>query len=247
VAIGVLTGCGGSVSVVPDGGGSASASGGSTSSGVASPESSGAAGTSTSGGSGGSSGGSADAGSTRTCPSLDAGGAGACPSTLPVAGCPCAVPGLECEYGGANVEQCDTVAYCGASGWQVQGATAATGDCDSRPTGCPGTFASVPRDAGCTPPMPPSFGAMGVCDYAEGRCQCATGGVNLPYTGSPAQDYWSCQDPGSASCPSPRPRLGSACSSPGLTCSYGGCAVEGGDIQACKNGIWTRVALACPI
>src|SRR5581483_680557 len=105
VAIGVLTGCGGSVSVVSDGGGSASASGGSTSS-------------------------------------------GACPSTLPAAGCPCAVPGLECEYGGANVAECDSVAYCGAAGWQVQGATAATGDCDSRPTGCPGTFASVPRDAG---------------------------------------------------------------------------------------------------
>ncbi len=241
-----LAACGGSVSVVGDGGdngaddggggsgGGGSSSGGSTSSGAGGSSS----GTASSGGSGG--GGSSGSGSSSGGP-----GPGQCPAAQPLDNTSCHESGLACEYGGvSDVQGCDTVARCnaapggqGALVWSVQGPT--LNDCGSFSPACPSTYASVPQGSACS--------ASGtVCDYMESRCECT-------YPGGPACVgsgclHWLCQAPKAAGCPTRRPALGTACSAgAGTKCDYGSCDIEGGTAETCTNGVWTQTSIACPI
>ena len=48
-----------------------------------------------------------------------------------------------------------------------------------------------------------------------------------------------------AGCPEPRPRIGSSCTQPGLSCDYGSCT--GGVLLQCTDGSWQMVDTPCPI
>ncbi len=128
------------------------------------------------------------------------------------------------------------MATCGSTGWSLQGPTLT--DCGSKPASCPATYGAVPTGTTCTP------NGL-VCDYLEGRCECAAAGPVLHLVDGAVVAQWYCQAAG-ASCPQRRPRLGSACTTPGLTCNYGSCYIEGGTSEACTNGIWVAALAACP-
>jgi hypothetical protein len=99
-------------------------------------------------------------------------------------------------------------------------------------SGCPPTFDTVPRGAGCV-------GAPSYCDYPLGRCRCAAAGA------SPGP-IWSCQDPAPL-CPKPRPLLGSACAQEGLVCAYGACGSTDGDTEICRSAVWLPIVLDCSL
>lgn len=205
-----------------DGGGASSSGAGGSSGGTSSGSSGGASGGSSSG-SGGSSGGP---------------GPGPCPSSVPAPGGACSSHGVECEYGGSGVQGCDTIATCSSNGvWGVQGPTLS--DCGTHAAGCPATYAAVPQGTSCS--------ANGlVCDYPQGRCECASGGGPIRLVDGSVAIDWFCQNPGTG-CPPRRPALGSACTMANQSCDYGSCTVEGGTAVSCSNGVWQMAFVGCPL
>jgi hypothetical protein len=167
------------------------------------------------------------------------GGTSPCPITPPGDGSDCGPQGLTCEWGGATVQDCDTLALCNGGRWQVT--APGPGGLDCKPgtlAMCPASFPSVPREAHCSP-----YGLY--CDYAQGRCACTVpAGPGFPADASAVAE-WLCQDP-AAGCPQPRPLLGSVCSQEGLQCDYGACTIPGGNAETCQGGLWTEGGMACP-
>ncbi len=169
---------------------------------------------------------------------VDAGSDGAatmgCPTAAPTSGEACGPQGIVCEYGGANVVVCDTVATCNGGRWELTAATKS--DCvgTSDPI-CPTAMSAVPIGHHCD-----MLGAT--CDYPTGRCACTVRESPTVYDAS-AQATWICPSP-NGGCPLPRPMLGTACS--GTTeCDYGTCAIPNATAQACTNGIWVQQNTAC--
>ena len=220
-------------------GGSASGTGSSGSSGGGSASSSGNGGSSS--GSSGTSNGTSSSGSSSSGMSSgmssgsqgDAGGqdggGGAipCPTSAPAPGtlCTAAQAGLTCEWGTASVPECDPMATCTNGAWAF--APKAGADCAAE-SACPQT---APKSGtSCT-------GLSGTyCDYDYGngatqyRCAC-TSGAEVSMLVS-----WICQDPG-ATCPMPRPRLGTACMSSAQVCGYGLCtSIPNGNQEGCPTG-----------
>ena len=179
-------------------------------------------------GSGGDSGGGGTSdGGTGEAGTGEGGGTGpSCPVSQPPPGGACPAIGLECEYGTDPNPACDPIVQCTASGWQSLGPSACPGGT------CPATYGQVPVSQGC---MPTNL----TCDYPEGTCICSlgTGPVGL----SP---HWMCW-PAMPGCPSPRPRMGTPCGQPGLSCDYGACA--GGVQLECKDGVWQQALTPCPV
>jgi hypothetical protein len=70
------------------------------------------------------------------------------------------------------------------------------------------------------------------CDYADKRCECASGPTPQ------SAPTWRCSDPllAGPGC-GPRPRLGAACPQDGLVCNYGACEITGGSTESCL-GVW---------
>jgi hypothetical protein len=222
------------------GGSGSSSSGGGSSSGSSSGTSSGG-GSSSSSGAGSSSGGAGSSSSSGGCSGCDDGGPPSpCPFQLPLAGHACSPNGLACEYGNSPVQACDRVATCAQSLWQIQGlSTSANCGAGIGPM-CPASFASVPQNTHCG-----NYGL--VCDYPQGRCECAVTGGPVPVDASAAA-RWLCQDPTPASCPIPRAPLGSACTQAqqGLSCDYGACFILGGTAELCASGLWKQTFVPCP-
>lgn len=99
--------------------------------------------------------------------------------------------------------------------------------------GCPGQWSDPPPQGHCT---------LGLeCAYDEGTCKCLDycGGAPPP----PDEDFshWGCKP--YDDCPAAKPTAGSACKSPGKTCSYGDCCVE---LFTCINSKWSSGGVSCP-
>jgi hypothetical protein len=164
---------------------------------------------------------------------------GTCPAELPEAGAPCvADPTLLCEYGSDQLVQCNAVASCAPDGgWSVS--MAPDGEDSGCPTilpaGCPPSFAAG-EDAGmeCSSAGPVS------CIYPEGSCFCESESYVATVDGS-AVYVWLCGGPQSASCPSSRPRFGTACTE-GEACSY--TTVCDSYASSCVCGAWRQTL--CP-
>jgi len=218
-AVAALVACGGSTAVETgrDGGGDGGGSGSGGSSGAGSG----------SGGSGGGSGGGSSSGASSGS-SSGIGGGGGCPASLPTAGAACSPSGISCEYGDDPNPECNTIVTCqGSAGW-----SGPPPGSHCMPGTCPATYADVPQGKDCSP-----FGLD--CAYPQGQCNCAE---TVPASGP--NPVWQCSTPASG-CPEPRPREGSACSSPGLTCDYGACT--GGVSLECSDGYWRVAQVACPV
>src|SRR5206468_524829 len=57
---------------------------------------------------------------------------------------------------------------------------------------------------------------------------------------------WHCFD-GPPYCPTPRPRIGSACTRGGDRCATGPAVECGQSIIECQKGVWNEVNTSCPI
>jgi hypothetical protein len=139
---------------------------------------------------------------------------GVCPTAVPSEGTACNGD-FFCEYGTGPLPECNTTATCIGSAWHI---VSFDGGCTQN-SQCPGTFAAA-QDGG------PACGTTNfACAYSEGTCGCAGGS-------------WACATPGDPSCPTQRPRYGTACTG-SLTCAYGAdcTALAGPDIQ-CACGRW---------
>jgi hypothetical protein len=200
-------------------------------------------GTTGNGTNGGSTGGSG--GGTGVSDSADGGTAlaASCPPSAPadLASCGGQV-GLACEYGGTgNYLRCSTIAECRADGvWHV---TLPQPSCKGiqadNEAACPSSFGALSAGIACP------AGLQGSCAYPEGVCECAT--CSSPDgTGK----GWSCArwlEP--QGCPSPRPHIGSACSTDGQECDYANVcsavSLELPDIK-CVGGVWQPQVIPTP-
>ena len=184
------------------------------------------------GGLGDSGTGSPDAGrDSPTGTGSDAPSGEGCPTSPPSQGASCPDTGLECEYGSNPNLSCDELIVCTASGWMDQ----ATGTTCAPESDCPAKYlGSMTQSQPC-----PAAEEDLTCAYPQGTCICSEG--SLPEVGGP---FWICIAT-TPTCPSPRPRLGTACSDPGTQCDYGSC--EGGTAIQCASGVWQENnRVACP-
>ena len=143
---------------------------------------------------------------------------------------PCGLEGEECEYGGDPQAACDMVFTC--RGGLLQPETQHT-------DGCPTPDAGMSDECPAYPPPPATVDGGGacrvglICDYPAGRCQCANDFLEL-------QAGFACAVP-AAGCAAVRPRLGTACTLDGQSCSYETCGVSTDfGIVRCEGGIWVR-------
>jgi hypothetical protein len=159
-----------------------------------------------------------------------------CPATAPTPGSACTHQTVQCEYGTASWNvACDVVFQCENDVWTeiTPSYESCTPQPGPNPTACPSGYAAVPQGAACAGSMP--------CSYPEAVCSCQypLGGPPPPSPDGGVSGYWGCApEPG---CPMPRPRLGSACSIEGTSCTYEACAYG----QTCVNGTWQSQPLAC--
>ncbi len=157
-----------------------------------------------------------------------------CPLTPPADGSSCnAGFGLTCEYGADT--HCTTMATCASensNGTFVWFVTTPDPSCSGNPSSCAPTFAKVHVGGAC--PLGDS------CTYPEGRCGCGSCETNTPNQGT----QWQCETWDTpASCPEPRPLLGTACSNDGQACAYGSscCStIDIGPAMLCQAGYWVE-------
>jgi len=206
-------------------GSSGSATAGSTTSGTApSGASSGGSTGSSSGSSSGAGSGSSSGGSGASSGSVS-GPPGPCPTSEPPAGLLCGPNGFECEYGSNPDRACNSLADCEKSVWTYLNGTGTNCPINS----CPLTYDRIIQGGHCD-----TVGSS--CGYPAGTCYCGSEGP--AFDGSVAGPTWHCVA-ATPACPSPRPRLGTTCSTDGQFCDYGG-GVGGIYIQ-CTAGTWQEV------
>jgi hypothetical protein len=157
-------------------------------------------------------------------------GLGSCPSSPPAAGSACVSTkgGPKCEYGSNPDPNCNQTFVCTSNVWVDQ----TSGTICAPQSLCPATYASVPNGQTCTTNQLS-------CAYAEGECICTTSVGGLATT----TPQWDCF-PKQQGCPSPRPDIGSACSTPDQSCDYGACS--GGVAMQCTDGAWQQTFTVCP-
>jgi hypothetical protein len=159
-----------------------------------------------------------------------------CPAMRPTngAGCPTALLGMTCTYGGDLDPACRTAATCGTAGDPTWNVPAVTCDSPSLPAGCPSQPAA---GQACSP-----HGLT--CRYATGDiCECTGCNAEFPSCPLNAPDAWYCWAPPQDPCPSVAPTLDSACTlAADVRCRYR-CDL----IVSCSaQGTWVKGAEACP-
>lgn len=166
------------------------------------------------------------------------GGGGPCPSSAPNAGSACTKQ-VVCEYGSSANRACNVVATCNGATWSLSTPAPSCGG--KNPPKCPATYASVPKGASCSDAYPTD------CTYPEGICSCTPGaGGPVPLDASAAAT-WHCDVPSDSKCPSPRPKIGSACATPNQLCDYGACIFPDGTAMKCESGYWNQADVPCPL
>jgi hypothetical protein len=155
-----------------------------------------------------------------------------CPASAPVAGSACTQENLQCEYGDAWWSvSCDVVMECDNGQWGTTKPSyePCTPEPGPNPAQCPATYADVPegpcKQAGLT------------CQYPDGQCSCQVPVGPIEIDGGTAD--WTCL-PGDG-CPPQRPRLGTACTMEGASCTYVACSYG----EACMGGVWQGEEEGC--
>ncbi len=161
-----------------------------------------------------------------------------CPLAKPGAGSSCTVDGRECEYPESDTGvqfdlACSTVMICQAGSWQVDLTLDPGAMCHPD---MPNSSQCPPGSIGVLPGA--SCSDLGVsCVYPLTACTCGhTGGATMA---DAAGGKWTCVK---APC-LPRPRIGSTCTSPGVTCTFSACGYS----ESCSDaGLWQAQMGACP-
>jgi hypothetical protein len=170
--------------------------------------------------------------------------AAACPASPPLPGSSCTPTGLACEYGGEGPYlACSTIHTCRDGAWSSNSGGGG-GTCVAIPSeneaACPATFNGLAAGDAC-----PAI--HDACVYPEGKCACAS--CFSPDAGGAAK-AWSCVKwLVAAGCPTPRPRIGSACTVEGQECGYATvCSAVSTDLPdlKCEKGLWRDVPVLQP-
>ncbi len=188
-----------------------------------------------------------------------------CPAADPNDGA-CTKDGLVCEYGDDFNPLCNTVRVCSGTRWGSPIVYSNRPKCPSvtptvkpNPSTCAATRAAVPVGQACTPQGAADSGANS-CHYDGSTCTCEafceSYPVRMPDCDADAgitqhccdttKIAWHCFD-GPKLCTSPRPRVGSPCTTEGEECALTEPDECGQPTLACKQGIWTLPNNSCPI
>jgi hypothetical protein len=165
-----------------------------------------------------------------------------CPQTEPSAGTPCSTGGTVCEYPNGALQfdpACSSIVKCTDVGLEdapnttwvsVQFGLFGVGSmCQPdgpNPSSCPATFAELANGA--------DAGSASFCLYSNGACSDGYS-CNTP-ADLPGPANWYCTA-ASATCPFPRPRLGSPCTA-NQGCEYADDPAFGEYSQSCVDGAW---------
>jgi hypothetical protein len=112
-------------------------------------------------------------------------------------------------------------------------------DRPARAASCPESYTTLADGSLC--PLTDTT----ACDYDQGRCGCKP--CSTLNGGPGSGSIWTCRawDSGGPGCPPASPPIGSACTTSGQFCTYGGiCGISVGDDLECQNGQWTRMISA---
>jgi hypothetical protein len=181
-----------------------------------------------------------------------------CPPTMPAEGTGCTKDQLICEYGDDFDPQCNTIRVCSGGKWASSISFGGPAMCPSglptipqNPTECAATRTQVPEGTACT--------GSTSCAYDGSTCFCGRFCPSYPIRQPDcdpdagitmgccnAQVVWNCFD-GPAFCPTPRPRVGTACTTEGASCAVSAPAECGQATLQCKMGVWALNAYGCPI
>jgi len=164
-----------------------------------------------------------------------------CPSTEPTAGTPCSSEGTVCEYPHGALQfdpGCSSIVRCTDIGLDAPKTTWV-----GEPIGLSGIGATCQPDGPNPPSCPATFkelangadtGSASFCLYSDGACNYGNS-CNAP-ADLPGAVSWYCVG-ASATCPFPRPRLGSPCTAD-QGCVYWNDPASGGYSQTCVDGAW---------
>ena len=190
------------------------------------------------GGDGDSDAGGADGGGTSNDGNLVA-PPSSCPATMQTSG-PCSPEGITCEYGTSNGECDNPIVQCQSGQWTIP-------PVDPRPL-CHGTEEGCPASRGAITPGDTCGDTDRMCEYPDqGRCACtfSMGLVPVSPDGGQLPRTWQYEVP-QTGCAVDRPRVGSACSNIGQSCSYGACSLPDGVMIDCSpSGTWEFSNFAC--
>jgi hypothetical protein len=179
-----------------------------------------------------------------------------CPASAPADGDACSHDQLVCEYGDDFDPRCNVVRVCSGTRWASPVSFGGTASCPTtpptvppNPSDCAPTRAAVPTGTACS--------SSSTCSYDGSTCFCARYCPSYPIR-QPDCDagqtvgccnatvQWNCFD-GPPFCPTPRPRVGSACSKEGDSCAVSAPVECGQPTLDCTKGVWTFVDYGCPV
>lgn len=213
---------------------------------------------------------SSGAGGHGTTTSTGAGGTGSgggvttlapgCPATEPAEGGACPKPDLRCEYGTDFDPLCNHVLLCtGASQWVKASYPAASPSCPTvvptlgaNPAECAASPADVPVEQACTKEVTCEFDGThcfcgGFCEsYPVGHIPCDADAGIVTDCCDLGKLAWHCFG-GPAYCPTPRPGVGTPCTTEGAECAVEVPGECGQAKLACKGGVWDVEVDSCPI
>ena len=188
----------------------------------------------------------------------------ACPDTDPGDRNACSKDGLLCEYGGDFNPLCNIVRLCSGTRWGTTTTYANRPECPStppavqpNPSECAATRATVPAFEACTKA---ADAAGTTCSYEGASCTCGSFCRSYPVSQRDcdadagitenccdrSKVTWNCFD-GPAFCKTPRPRVGSACTTEGASCALTEPGECGQPILRCDKGVWNVPNVGCPI
>ena len=200
----------------------------------------------------------------------DGGGGGtstnnpACPDTDPGDQKACSKDGLLCEYGSDFNPLCNIVRVCSGARWAMPITYTNRPTCPTtpptvkpNPAECAATRATVPAGEACTRAADASGTS---CSYDGATCTCGSFCRSYPVAQRDcdadagitdnccdrSKVQWNCFD-GPTFCTTPRPRVGSACTTEGESCALTEPGECGQPILRCDKGIWNVPNVGCPI
>lgn len=183
-----------------------------------------------------------------------------CPTSDPGDGPSCSTEDVLCEYGDDFDPQCNVVRVCSDGRW----ATTVGALAGSFPVTCPSGLPAIPANPSDCAAGPTSFptgtcSSTSSCTYDGAVCTCGVSCPDYPIR-QPDCDAdagrttdccdetkvaWHCFT-GPKYCPTPRPRVGSACSVEGDSCAVSPPQECGQALLNCQSGVWTLQADGCP-
>lgn len=185
-----------------------------------------------------------------------------CPATLPAQDVACKKEGLLCEYGDDRNPICNTVRVCSSSGkWAspiyyggVRACPSPPDTTPPNPASCPATRSAITNGAACKPKDL-------ACNYEGSACKCGSFCPSYPVGQRPCDPdagvttnccdtskiEWYCFD-GPKPCPSPRPRVGTACTTVDEQCAVTEPVECGQTVMTCNTDhVWNVLSNPCPI